>query len=125
MNKRTTDQWEALLGGLEGVTLEAGHQTFPAFDDDPDQSPVDMPCVWIAGMEGKWSNIGAPDNLVPVLAASIDSVAEVVRLRRAIAELAAEERATADDEFFPVHLRDLCRAYADDLDRILEEDNDE
>ena len=124
MTKRTTDQWEALLDGLEGVTLDAGHQTFPAFDDDPDQSPVDLPCVRVKGM-ATWSTIGAPSNLVPILAASIDSVAEVVRLRRAIAELAAEERDTADDEFFPVHLRDLCRAYADDLSRILEGDTDE
>lgn len=119
MTKRTTDQWEALLDGLEGVTLAAGLETFPAFDDDPDQSPVSIPCVRVKGM-ATWSTIGAPSNLIPVLAASIDSAAEVIRLRKAIAELSEEERDTADDEFFPVHLRDLCRAYADDLDRILE-----
>lgn len=125
MTKRTTDQWEALLDGLEDVELTAGHETFPAFDDDLDQSPVDLPCVWITGMEGRWSNIGAPGDLVPVLAASIDSVAEVVRLRKAIAELAAEERDTAGDEFYPDHLRSLFRSFANDLDSILEGDNDE
>ena len=62
----------------------------------------------------------------PVLAAHAPAaVAEVIRLRKAIAELEAEERATADDEFFPTHLRDLCRAFADDLARILEGDTDE
>ena len=58
----------------------------------------------------------APEDYLPGKRA----VVEVIRLRKAIAALAAEERATADDEFFPVHLRDLCRAYADDLDNILE-----
>ena len=62
----------------------------------------------------------------PVLAAHApEAVAEVIRLRKAIAALAEEERATADDEFYPVHLRDLCRAHADDLARILEGDTDE
>ena len=119
MTKRTTDQWEALLDGLEGVTLAAGHETFPAFDDDDDQSPVSIPCVRVKGM-ATWSTIGAPSNLIPVLAASIDSVAELVRLRKAIEELAEEEHDTADDEFYPDHLRSLFRAYADDLNRILE-----
>ena len=86
------------------------------------------PRPWVIG-----SNLKDP--LVDVSAATYEdatlaahapaAVAEVVRLRKAIAELEAEERATADDEFYPVHLRDLCRAYADDLARILEGDNDE
>ena len=59
------------------------------------------------------------------LLAGAEALGEVIRLRKAIAELAEEERATAEDDFFPVHLRDLCRAYADDLARILEGDTDE
>lgn len=54
---------------------------------------------------------------------NIDSAAEVIRLRKAIAELAAEERDTADDEFCPAYQRDLRRAFAKDLYRILEGEN--
>jgi|LSQX01.1.fsa_nt_gb hypothetical protein len=61
----------------------------------------------------------------PALDNAHAAVAEVIRLRKAIAEFAAEERATADDEFYPDHLRSLFRAYADDLTRVLEGDTDE
>ena len=115
-----THEWEALLDGLEGVTLAAGHQTFLPFDDDPDQSPVDLPCVWITGMEGRWSNIGAPGELVPVLAASIDSVAEVIRLRKAIA--AMRDRHLAQIAAASYITDDVLDAQfiADDLTRVLE-----
>lgn len=51
---------------------------------------------------------------------NIDPATELLRLRKAIAELAVEKRDTADDEWCPAYLRDELRSFANDLDRILE-----
>ena len=85
---------------------------------DEDTTCIAAPGGVLIDVDEHWSSCTGAD--VRLAAHAPAAVAEVIRLRKAIAELAEEERATADDEFFPVHLRDLCRAYADDLDRILE-----
>ena len=107
-----THEWEALLDG----TTE-GPWTGIA---DEDSTCITTPDGVLIDVDEHWSSCSEAD--VRLAAHAPAAVAEVVRLRKAIAELAEEERDTADDEFFPVHLRDLCRAYADDLTRILEGD---
>ena len=113
-----THEWEALLDGTTPGPWEwHGGQ-------DPDMRFIYADeggmCMTVEPVGSAYRDAD------PVLAAHAPAaVAEVIRLRKAIAELAAEERATADDEFFPAHLRDLCRAYADDLARILEGVTDE
>lgn len=110
-----THEWEALLDGT----------TPGPWGVNPEH------CRAVVNLEIKFAVLMALDGESPgpenarLAAHAPAAVAEVIRLRKAIAELEAEERATADDEFFPVHLRDLCRAYADDLTRILNGDTDE
>ena len=112
-----THEWEALLDGTTpgGWGRGADPREIYAVDDAGR-------AVFVGSTYAHNAHSGADADL---FASAPASVAEVIRLRKAIAELAEEERATANDEFFPTHLRDLCRAYADDLARILEGDNDE
>ena len=105
-----THEWEALLDG----TTE-GPWTGIA---DEGTTCITTPDGVLIDVDEHWSSCSEAD--VRLAAHAPAAVAEVIRLRKAVAELAEEERATADDEFYPVHLRDLCRAYADDLARILE-----
>ena len=110
-----THEWEALLDGTtEGSWTGVANE---------DTTCITTPSGVLIDVDEHWSSCSEAD--VRLAAHAPAAVAEVIRLRKAIAELAAEERATADDEFYPVHLRDLCRAYADDLARILEGDTDE
>ena len=111
-----THDWEALLAG----TTEGPWEATDEHDDMGITGPDGLTLIDVN--EG-WSRCTRAD--LALAARAPAAVAEVIRLRKAIAELEAEERATADDEFFPVHLRDLCRAFADDLARILEGDNHE
>ena len=110
-----THEWEALLDG----TTE-GQWTGIA---DEDTTCITTPGGVLIDVDEHWSSCSEAD--VRLAAHAPAAVAEVIRLRKAIAALEAEERATADDEFYSNHLRDLCRAYADDLTRILEGDADE
>ena len=130
--RRTTEQWEALLDGTtEGPwKFEEHYETeYPAgVEWGPMLTGLEHHVLagekHLFGAYNDYALIEYPGNL-RLAAHAPAAVAEVIRLRKAIAEIADEERTTANDEFYPVHLRDLCRAYADDLARILEGDTDE
>ena len=110
-----THEWEALLDGTT-----PGQWTGIA---DEDTTCITTPGGVLIDVDEHWSSCTGAD--VRLAAHAPAAVAEVIRLRKEIAEREAEERATAEGEFYPAHVRDLCRAYADELACILEGDTDE
>ena len=105
-----THEWEALLDG----TTEG---PWPGIADK-DTTCITTPDGVLIDVDEHWSSCSEAD--VRLAAHAPAAVAEVIRLRKAIAELAVEKRATADDEWCPAYLRDELRFFANDLDRILE-----
>lgn len=122
-----THEWEALLDGTTPGPWEVAgcHTTWARTGPDSLLPELSRRLTVTLTTPAEGTNLAATKEDARLAAHAPAAVAEVIRLRKAIAELEAEERATAEDEFFPVHLRDLCRAYADDLYRILEGDTDE
>ena len=110
-----THEWEELLDGTAVGPWEA---------EQHGNEPVMSICTTVHDPKRFVGDIYGEGN-ARLAAHAPAAVAEVIRLRKAIAVLEAEERATAEDEFFPDHLRSLFRAYADDLAHILEGDNHE